>query len=277
MPPAPAQTVPPLRPRSPARPRSPEQTVLDLEDRFFSDEWKKRRDEGTLPIERRPLTNPGNANTQGYLKVKVEILERKLALADPMIPIEPPKLDMFELRVVVWDAFDVKAKDENFFGAGGTSDVMVTCRLYGQQPYPMYKTDIHGRSPGDAEFNWRMVWPMALPETSPRLFLQVWDTDTFSADDAIGEAQLTLKPLCDKAFKTKASVKYENIPVQVTHPNFDGPQGTVRITLELIPRGEALQRPVGQGRSKPNQHPFLPEPVRAAPWRLPWASAPPPR
>ena len=50
--------------------------------------------------------------------------------------------------------------------------------------------------------------------------------------------------------------------VQTTHPNYMGNQGTVRLTIELIPRYEAIQRPVGQGRDPPNQHPFLPNPVR---------------
>ena len=33
-------------------------------------------------------------------------------------------------------------------------------------------------------------------------------------------------------------------------------------SIELIPRGEALQKPVGLGREKPNQFPFPPTPVR---------------
>ena len=71
-----------------------------------------------LPKEIRPLNNPGNVNNQGFLTCKVEILERKYAIANPMVPIDPPSYDMFDLRVVVWDAVDVKAKDESFFGGG---------------------------------------------------------------------------------------------------------------------------------------------------------------
>ena len=32
-------------------------------------------------------------------------------------------------------------------------------------------TDTHYYSSGDAEFNWRMIWPGVLPEALPRLFL----------------------------------------------------------------------------------------------------------
>lgn len=237
-------------------------TTIDLEDRLFSKEWQQMQMDGALPKEIRPLTNPGNPNNQGFITCKVEILEKKFAIANPMIPIDPPTYDMFELRVIVWDAVDVKAKDEAFFGGGGTSDVFVTVQPIASQPYNMQKTDVHWRSPGDAEFNWRMVWPIALPEKAPRLFVQIWDADILSADDAIGEAQITLKPLCERALKRGGNLKLDNIFVPCTHPNFKGSQGTVRVSIELLPRGEAMQKPVGLGRSKPNQYPFLVEPVR---------------
>ena len=238
------------------------ETIIDLEDRLFSKEWQAMQMDGSLPKEIRPLTNPGNVNNQGFITMKVEIVERKFAIANPMIPIDPPSFDLFDLRVIVWDAVDVKAKDESLFGGGGTSDVFVTLKPIGREPYPEQRTDVHYRSPGDAEFNWRMVWPMALPEKSPRLFLQVWDADLLSANDAIGEAQLTLKPLCDKALRRGGANRIDNVWVPTTHPNFKGNQGSIRLSIELIPRGEALQKPVGLGREKPNQFPFLPTPVR---------------
>ena len=146
--------------------------------------------------------------------------------------------------------------------AQGTSDVFVTIRPIGREQYSEQKTDVHYRSPGDAEFNWRMVWPIALPEKMPRLFLQVWDADLLSANDAIGEAQLTLKPMGDKALRRGGTVRMDNVMVNTTHPNFKGNQGTVKLTIELMPRAEALQKVVGNGRDAPNQFPFLAEPVR---------------
>ena len=237
-------------------------TVVDLEDRFFSEMWRTKQQNDELPKETRPLMNPGNLNAQGFLVCKIEILDKKHAVANPMVPIEPPTTDMFELRVIVWDAVDVKARDDSWFGGGGTSDVFIAVTPHGQQPYVMRRTDIHHRSPGDCEFNWRMVWQMALPEKSPRLFMQIWDADILSSNDAIGEAQLTLKPLCEQAVRRGGPVKRDNVLVRTTHPNYVGNQGTVRLTIELVPRYEAMQRPVGQGREKPNQHPFLADPVR---------------
>jgi len=238
------------------------ETIIDLEDRLFSEEWKKMQEDGELPREIRALQNPGNANNQGFITCKVEILERKYAIANPMIHVEPPTTFMFDLRVIVWDAVDVKAKDESFFGGGGTSDVFITVRPIGREQYPEHKTDVHYRSPGDAEFNWRMVWPMALPEKAPRLFVQIWDADLLSANDAIGEAQLTLKPLCDKALRRGGIARMEGVLVNTTHPNFKGNQGTIKLSIELMPRAEALQKPVGLGRDAPNQFPFLITPVR---------------
>jgi len=237
-------------------------TVIDLEDRYFSEKWRSKQMSDELPKETRPLIHPGSPDARGFIVCKVEILDRKNAIAQPMLPIEPPTTDMFELRVIVWDAVDVKARDESWFGGGGTSDVFIAVTPIGNQPYVMRRTDTHNNSPGDAEFNWRMVWQMALPEKSPRLFIQVWDADILSSNDAIGEAQLTLKPLCEQAVRRGGTVRRENVLVKTTHPNYVGNQGTVRLTIELVPRYEALQRPVGQGRDNPNQHPFLPDPVR---------------
>jgi len=190
------------------------------------------------------------------------VLERKQAIAQPMEPINPPSFDMYELRIIVWEAYDVMARDVNFFGGGGTSDVFISIQPTGAQPYTQYKTDTHWRSSGDAEFNYRMVWPMALPEKNPRLFMQVWDADILTANDAIGEAQLTIKSLTERAIRRGSGIKQDNVFVDCYHPNYDGIQARVKLTIELLPAGDAIIRPVGQGRSQPNQYPFLSEPYR---------------
>jgi len=237
-------------------------TIVDLEDRLFSREWQAKQDRKELPKEMRTLTNPASQNSCGFLTCKVEIYDKKQAIANPLEPIVPPSYDMFELRIIVWEAIEVKPRDEGFFGGGGTSDVFISIQPHGAQSYAQYKTDTHWRSSGDAEFNYRMVWPMALPEKSPRLFLQIWDADILTADDAIGEAQLTLKGNCEKAVRRGGAVKLDPVWVSCYHPNYDGVQGKVRLTIELIPSGDAIVRPVGQGRGPPNQYPFLPEPFR---------------
>lgn len=36
----------------------------------------------------------------------------------------------------------------------------------------------------------------------------------------------------------------------------------MKISIELLPRAEAIMMPAGKARNAPNQHPFLPDPVR---------------
>ena len=97
---------------------------------------------------------------------------------------------------------------------------------------------------------------------SPHAFESRRCQDVLSADDAIGEAQITLKPLCERALRRGGNLRLDNVIVPCTHPNFKGAQGTLRLTIELLPRMESLQKPVGLGRSQPNQFPALVEPIR---------------
>ncbi|KAL3916050.1 MAG: hypothetical protein SGPRY_006984 [Prymnesium sp.] len=90
----------------------------------------------------------------------------------------------------------------------------------------------------------------------------VWDFDLIGANDAIGEAQLNLKPLCLKASKRGGSVRQDSFWVPCTHPNFKQVQARVRMTIELVSRADAIMKPAGKGRGPPNQYPYLPEPIR---------------
>ena len=118
--------------------------------------------------------------------MKVEIVERKFAIANRAI--DPPSF-VLDLRVIVWDAVDVKAKDESLL-ASGTSDVFVTSnRLVGSHPEQRTMCTIAHRvmpsSTGVRSGRWRSrEVAEALPAGVGRGF--------FSANDAIGEAQLTL-------------------------------------------------------------------------------------
>ena len=108
----------------------------------------------------------------------------------PLPPPPPPPPAQFEMRVVIWEAKDVATKD------GNQSDVFITIQprgeaeyltltlaltltltltltLPGEAEYEKQSTDTHWFSTGDAEFNWRMIWPIFLPEKVPRLFIQV--------------------------------------------------------------------------------------------------------
>ena len=87
-------------------------TLIDLEERLFSPAWQQMQQTKTLPKETRTLTNPGTATPQGSIVLRIEILEHKLAIAQPMIELTPPVKEQFELRLVVWEARDVAITDE---------------------------------------------------------------------------------------------------------------------------------------------------------------------
>ena len=97
----------------------------------------------------------------------------------------------------------------------------------------------------------------------PRFKVQLWDKDILTPNDAIGEANLNLKGLFKKAYKSQAKHSIGRQWVRLTHPNFEGDQGQVEMQIDLLTAAEARQFPAGLGRSDPNDHPYLPDPVRS--------------
>ena len=95
-----------------------------------------------------------------------------------------------------------------------------------------------------------MIWPVFLPEKVPRLFMQVWDQDIIGADDAIGEAELNLKAMYDKALKKTMGQKQNGIWVDCNHPNFKGVQARVRLSIEVMTLPESLIKPAGRERNR---------------------------
>jgi len=59
----------------------------------------------------------------------------------------------------------------------------------------------------------------------------------------------------------------DTFPAPLTHPNdrqlgYPTSRGSIELQMELLPKALAEKRAAGQGRSEPNQHPNLAEPVR---------------
>jgi len=127
---------------------------------------------------------------------------------------------------------------------------------------------------GSGKLNWRLVWKQVyLPYDTPRLKVQIWDDDP-TADDSIAEANLNLKGFFKKALKKKGAHIGSTIPgsgggpngtgawLDTFHPNFEGVQGKICLEIDLLPKAEADRKKAGMGRSEPNDHPYLPEPIR---------------
>eukprot|EP01006_Ploeotia_vitrea_P017020 TRINITY_DN48009_c0_g3_i1.p2 TRINITY_DN48009_c0_g3~~TRINITY_DN48009_c0_g3_i1.p2 ORF type:complete len:440 (-),score=253.12 TRINITY_DN48009_c0_g3_i1:22-1176(-) len=243
-------------------------TEVDIEDRFFCDEW---RELNPKPLEHRSLRSPTSSATQGKLVMWVEMLSSLEAKRIPMANIKPPPPQPWELRVIVWGCKDVTIKDE----ITQQNDLYVTCHC-SAPGLKRQKTDTHLRSKlGFGSFNWRMKFPLMLPmKPAPRLRFQIWDKDFFSANDSICEAVVSLAGLCKQAARKRDSVKVllngkdrfwlENL----RHPNFEGTQGKLEVSIELLPESVGTQFPAGPGRSEPNQNPVLPPPEGRMIWTL---------
>ncbi|XP_058469611.1 otoferlin isoform X2 [Solea solea] len=201
----------------------------------------------------------------------------------------------FELRVVIWNTDDVILEDDAFMTGEKMSDIYVRGWLKGQQE-DKQDTDVHYHSlTGEGNFNWRFVFPFdylmaeekiviskkesmfSWDETEykipPRLTLQVWDADHFSADDFLGAIELDLNRFPRGAktakqcslnmirnehelptisiFKQKRvkgwwpfAARDENDDLELT--------GKVEAELHLVTAEEAEKSPVGLGRNEPD-------------------------
>uniref|UniRef100_A0A8C4VQJ4 C2 domain-containing protein n=1 Tax=Gopherus evgoodei TaxID=1825980 RepID=A0A8C4VQJ4_9SAUR len=171
------------------------------------------------------------------------------------------------------------------------------------------RTDVHYRSlGGEGNFNWRFIFPFeflpmeqvcVLPEKQslwsldetvlkvpPKLILQVWDNDKFSADDFLGVLEIkllsmacparrpqacTLKmlqdesdspapPRCPRTSLFKQRLARGWWPCVVQEEGRQRLSGKIEMTLELLTAKEAEERPAGKGREEPNMNPILQPP-----------------
>ncbi|KAM7540784.1 hypothetical protein Aperf_G00000029183 [Anoplocephala perfoliata] len=175
-------------------------------------------------VETRVLQNPVQPGLdQGKLELWVDIFQTSLGQPGPCFDITPRRPQEFELRVVVWNTYDVKL-DETSVTGERMSDIYVKGWLMGVDERE--KTDVHYRSlDGEGNFNWRLIFPFSyipaegeitvkkkehfwsLDATEQRfppvLCMQVWDNDLFSPDDYLGTMELPLTHMPQPVKKKK--------------------------------------------------------------------------
>lgn len=238
-------------------------TKIDIEKRYFSKSWRSFKEK---PIEIRDLYVPTSNLSQGSVVMWLEIHPKGKILPNPW-PIVPKLPADFELRVVVWEASDVPRVDT----FEDSVDIYVTGKVDGG---PSLKTDTHFRSmTGKGSFNWRMVFPIKLsnPAKNARISFQIWDKDIVSKDDYISEVTFDFEKFATQAFEQERSIVIRNPEekfwldctksVQKDGVDVEEVRGKVLVSMTLIPIAEAEIQPVGQGRSNPNQNPFLAPPI----------------
>lgn len=72
---------------------------------------------------------------------------------------------------------------------------------------------------------------------------KIWDKDILSPNDAIAEANLNLRAVFKQAYAQGAQVSIPRQWLAMTHPNFEGPQGKVELSVDLLTEAEARQAP----------------------------------
>lgn len=256
------------------------ETILDVEDRFFSPEWESIKDK---PVEYRQLYHPSSKVSQGVVKMWLEIhpvaLRRE---ATKVWDINPRPPQEFEVRVVIWDTEDITVYDWE-----GTSDVYI--RAFFDSTQDAKETDTHWRcKDGKASFNYRLKFRIKNPGSAGNLNIQIWDRDVFIANDYIGGSCLDLNTAIKDATETRRTInvnqKYfesvykdnpEDMKLQfhdqdsffVECLNSKGEAaGKVRVQIDIVPIDKAESSNVGEGRAEPNHSPYLPPPIGRLEW-----------
>ena len=246
------------------------QTLIDLEDRFFSTKWRNLKEK---PIETRPLYIKTSKVPQGGVRLWVEICpatERTTMILRDISQRPPAE---YEARLIIWGTEGVANYDDE-----GTSDIYIRAWINDCKPK---ETDTHYRCMnGKGSFNYRMKFPLTLSEgTGNNAIIQIWDRDVLSKSDFIADVSFSFDRTARLAWETGARMKRteettfggtnEKMWVDCMRRTAAGKMqhgGRVQVSLELVPLQQALSCPVGEGRNEPNQDPFLPPPVGRFSW-----------
>ncbi|XP_015247647.1 PREDICTED: otoferlin-like [Cyprinodon variegatus] len=246
-------------------------------------------------VETRPLLHPDKPGIeQGRIEMWVDMFPKDKTAPGPALDISPRKPKKFELRVIIWNTDEVVLEDDDIFTGEKSSDIFVRGWLKGQQE-DKQDTDVHYHSiTGEGNFNWRFIYPFdylvaeekiviskkesmfAWDETEykipPRLNLQVWDADHFSADDFLGAIELDLNRF-PRGAKTAKQCTIEMVTNEAEMPlvsifkqkrikgwwpfvarneedEFEL-TGKVEAELHLLTGEEAEKSPAGEGRNEP--------------------------
>ncbi|KAL4472061.1 hypothetical protein ABPG72_007110 [Tetrahymena utriculariae] len=259
------------------------ETVIDLEERFYSNRWRKIKNP---PIEIRPLYHPTSSIPRGQLKLWLEIIpETDINRIGTIYHITPKPSEEFELRCVIWSAHNIPQIEDK-----KSTDLSIRA-IFGQQ---IQITDVHKKSQQNASFNWRFKFPINLPSKSTTITFQALDEDIFSLDGYICSGVLDFSKEARRAFENDERVKKygeqlfyeqnifslffnqentkEKFEIQMTVDNESSSHKSsskkpyLLGTFEIVPKKIAIEQHVGIGRSEPNHSPFCPEPQGRIMW-----------
>eukprot|EP00928_Gymnodinium_smaydae_P013524 TRINITY_DN14930_c0_g1_i1.p1 TRINITY_DN14930_c0_g1~~TRINITY_DN14930_c0_g1_i1.p1 ORF type:complete len:1551 (-),score=396.30 TRINITY_DN14930_c0_g1_i1:68-4687(-) len=254
-------------------------TIIDLEDRWHSPAWRRADDQGRVPKENRPLYTYGGdfggKHNNGSIELWVEMLDSVKASDRKATELRPPPAIEVEVRVIIWTTTNVKIVD------GNHTDVKIgvdlDCQEYmGESSgYPKTQfTDVHmGSKDGNAEFNWRIVFPhIVMPTKGCTLEFKVYDNNLLSGDIFIGSVQIDLRRYVEKVAKEMDMIsRPADLLIRTgTSSAEDGGEeeniGQIQFELQVMTQSEAAQKAAGKGREEPNEFPQLVTPTEGRGW-----------
>eukprot|EP00696_Hemimastix_kukwesjijk_P004415 gnl/Hemi2/15454_TR5197_c0_g1_i1.p1 gnl/Hemi2/15454_TR5197_c0_g1~~gnl/Hemi2/15454_TR5197_c0_g1_i1.p1 ORF type:complete len:707 (-),score=213.56 gnl/Hemi2/15454_TR5197_c0_g1_i1:56-2176(-) len=230
-------------------------TVIDVESRWFSQQWQGMKKK---PVEFRGLWNPISAPEQGKLEMFLEIYDKDKAptTATNRPEMHRPQEKNFVVRSVIYNLNGVKQagrKTEfNFY-------VKMLCN--GEER----STDTHFRSDnGEGEFNFRLVIDnIVWPAQNAKLKFQVWDGISVIPNDVVGEFIVNIAPALSRLHaNTTDHIDYAKTKYAFHHPNQVDPTAYVFLDICVCTEAYHNANEVQPGNSglepphRPKNYPF---------------------
>jgi hypothetical protein len=247
-------------------------TVIDLEDRWHSTQWRAKMDQDNVAIENRALWRRGIAETGGTVEMWIELVDSFKASEQPPSVLRAPPPNEIEMRLVIWGTKDIKLVD------GKSTDVMfrvsLDCSAYSETrpgAYPRTQdTDVHyGCDDGKSVFNWRIVYPrIIMPVQSALMQISVFNYSLIGGNTFLGELNLDVKKYLEKVNATAERMDMDHNFLTMKWPDqeADPDPGFVEVSLQVLMQQEANGNPVGKARDEPNQDPQLITPIDGRGW-----------
>jgi len=246
-------------------------TVIDLEDRWHSENWQNLADKQLVPVENRGLwSSSAHGMSRGSLEMWVEMLDSVKSSDQKASALRAPPVQEIEVRFVIWDTVGVRIVDGEHTDV--TLSVNLDCAEY-KGGLAIQNTDVHyGSKDGNAVFNWRVVYSkIRMPTKSATLQISVSDYNAFSGNTYIGDVNLDLKKYLEKvardmdAIQLTSTLRCKNGPYQEENPEVEH-VGEVNISMWVLTQSEADAQPVGLARNEPNVNPQLITPLEGRGW-----------
>ncbi|CAK9089564.1 Fer-1-like protein 6 [Durusdinium trenchii] len=191
-------------------------SILDLDDRYYTREYKLMMENKKVPIEYRPLlcetidpnTNDVSTISKGSLEMWIELLDTTTAAEVPVSKLlQPPAMEV-EVRLICWTIHDLQMRMCTDEYGDQRENISIRCRCSmdcrtynGPQPKEQ-ETDQHDSCVGDGEFNWRFVFSRIQVTKGVSidcfLHLSVWEYFALARPNMLCETLVELKSYVKK-------------------------------------------------------------------------------